>query len=212
MIYPFLSWESCSSVFAEDPNECVYEYAGDVLNEEESGKQTRIGKFRAYYIDVERSMNERISLSDVLDAHSQETFDYFDDIFGENSPEFSDAVDQLLNSEIFQTNLLILDRLELLPRYRGDLLGLKIMAHMITRFSPGAGVVAIKPYPLQLEDADASDDEWRSKLLLDKFQSEEKLSTEALIDYYGKLGFEVLPETPYMVLSTSKQLADFEET
>ena len=156
-------------------------------------------------------MNERMSLSDVLDAHSQETFDYFGDIFGENSPEFSDAVDQLLNSEIFQTNLLILDRLELLPRYRGNLLGLKIMAHMITRFSPGAGVVAIKPYPLQLEDTDASDDEWRSKLLLDKFQSEEISSTEALINYYGKLGFEVLPETPYMVLSTSKQLADFEE-
>ena len=211
MIYPFLSWESCSSVFAGEPNECVYEYAGDVLNEEESGKQTRIGKFRAYYIDVERSMNERMSLSDVLDAHSQETFDYFDDIFGENSPEFSDAVDQLLNSEIFQTNLLILDRLELLPSYRGYLLGLKIMAHMITRFSPGAGVVAIKPYPLQLEDTDASDDEWRSKLLLDEFQSEEISTTEALINYYGKLGFEVLPETPYMVLSTSKQLADFEE-
>lgn len=134
----------------------------------------------------------------MLDAYSH-THEYHEDLFGANCPGFSDGVEELLEFKIDGINLLILDRLELLPKYRGNLLGLKVMSHMITRFSPGAGVVAIKPFPLQMEKSE--NETWRSKLKLDDFPKEEASSKRALSRYYEKLGFLRLPNSPFMVLS-----------
>ena len=86
---------------------------------------------------------------DVLDTHA-ETVEYYDVIYGRSESEFNDTLLSLLNDDIFLSNLLIIDRLEILPSYRGRNLGLIIMRRLIQRFSWGVGVIAIKPFPLQL--------------------------------------------------------------
>lgn len=46
--------------------------------------------------------------------------------------------------EIWNFNLLILDRVEILPKYRGGGIGLLVLTSLIERFSAGAGVVGMK--------------------------------------------------------------------
>lgn len=200
-----LSWQSSSLVeeFGE-PDDLIYLYYGDVLGIGEDDSRSRIGKFRAQYVDVGRAMNKREAIFDVLDCHSSSTVEYFEPIFGENSPCFSEAVEEVTNGEADGCNLLILDRLELLPMFRGHNIGLKILRHMMVRFSPGAGLIALKAFPLQLEceSTDAEERIWREQLGLETFVQDEKLSISKLQSYYSKLGFRLLPDSKFMVFAT----------
>ena len=66
--------------------------------------------------------------------------------------DFNENFLEVVGHEVSDYNLLILDRLEIIiPQYRGKKLGLTILHHMIERFSAGASIVAMKPFPLQFE-------------------------------------------------------------
>ncbi|MBD5770749.1 hypothetical protein [Marinomonas colpomeniae] len=198
-----LKWGSTSLVeeFGE-PDRLIYEYYGAINRVDEYEESTRVGKFRAQYVDVVRAINEHEDIFEVMDCHSSSMLEYFDPIFGKNSTGFSDLVMETLNHSINDENLLILDRVELLPEFRGEKIGLKALRHMMTRFSAGAGIVALKAFPLQYE-AHRDDDLWRSKLLLEDFESNQNFSIEKLKNYYEKLGFKRLPDTDIMIFSTA---------
>jgi len=75
---------------------------------------------------------------------------------------------------------------------------------MIARFSAGASIVAMKPFPLQFEPIrDGDRKKWRDKMCLDQFSTDENIAKEKLHDYYHKLGFIHLSGTPMMVVSTA---------
>jgi hypothetical protein len=100
--------------------------------------------------DSTRLTRNKTNLFDIFDAHSDSTAEYDNSLFDPEKADFSDNLRQLLKDEIFGLSLLIIDRLELLPGYRGQNLGLIIMRRLIERFSTSAGVVAIKPFPYKL--------------------------------------------------------------
>jgi GNAT superfamily N-acetyltransferase len=202
-----LSWESTSVIDDEfgEPDNVIYPYCGDVLGVDENNNRTKIGKFNALYVDVGRAMDEQEQILDVLDCHSSSTAEYFEPIFGNNAPWFSGAVEKISRGEFVGFNLLILDRLEILPEFRGRGLGLKVLRHMMVRFSPGAGVIAMKVFPLQHESEQTAEDEdkraWRKLLSLDSFIDDEEISTAKLKVYYERLGFESLPNSNFMVFN-----------
>ncbi|MGH8565608.1 MAG: hypothetical protein ACREXW_16550 [Gammaproteobacteria bacterium] len=154
---------------------------------------------------MERAVNEGTHIFDVLDAHSSHLVEYFEPIFGTNAPDFSNRLMRLLKHDLVGSNLLVLDRLEVLPQYRGQQVGLDVMRHMLRRFSAGAGAVAIKPFPLQFEVSPPGDDEmkWREELQLERLPKDKRLATSKLCDYYKKLGFIRLGRTPFMVRATT---------
>lgn len=80
----------------------------------------------------------------------------------------------VLGDDIWNFNLLILDRVELLPRYRGNSSGLIVLRSLIERFGAGAGVVGMKPFPLQFEPKASNDSKWRRRLKLEEFPSDIK--------------------------------------
>lgn len=206
MIFPILSWQSSTYVEGTgEPEDYIYNYFGKIHHVTETERRILIGKFQAYYVDVGLAVDEGRSIFDVLDAYAQ-TFEYHDDLFGENAPQFSEKIEDALGYDIDGLNLFILDRLEILPKYRGTKVGLSVLSRLIKRFSAGAGVVAMKPFPLQLEKPSSDDDAWRNKLKLNEFSDEEDISKKKLVEYYSRLGFIQLPNSPYMVLGTASLL------
>lgn len=148
-----------------------------------------------------------------MDEHSEHVSAYHAPIFGDQSPSFSEEVFRAIDGEIVENNLLILDRLELLPDIRGRGIGLKIIRHMINRFGAGAGLVGIKPFPLQLEGQltpEKNISVWRKQLNLDKYPQNESEATKKLRNYYSKVGFKDLPGTPYMVFSTAYRIPNID--
>ena len=208
-----LSWSGESyAEESEEPSDFIYETSGDLFAVGgETDERELAGKFRLYYVDVDRAINDDVSVFDVLDSYSQ-TIGYYD-LFDPNSPDLSDHVINLLENDVFGSNVLILDRLEILPKFRGKCAGLAVMSEMIRRFSAGAALVAIKPFPLQFEPAPASDDEkeWRTDLGLAKLPKAKGIATKKLFDYYSRLGFRRFGRTPFMVRGTGRPLPSFRE-
>ena len=87
-----MRWTAESRVFdSGEPDNFIYETSGDLVNVDDDDGQSLVGKFRIYYVDVERALNEGMSIFDVFDTYSN-TVEYYGAIFGANSPDFSDHV------------------------------------------------------------------------------------------------------------------------
>ncbi len=199
-----MRWSS-ESIVSEypDPHDFVYETSGDLYDLGKYEDREFIGRFRVYYVDIERAMNQREPIYNVFDGHSAEVEEFYEPIFRSEGYDFNENLLEIVNHEVSSYNLLILDRLEILPQYRRKKLGLTILHHMIERFSAGASIVAMKPFPLQFEQiGDEDKKKWRDKMGLDQFPTNENIAKEKLYTYYRKLGFINLTGTPMMVIST----------
>lgn len=107
---------------------------------------------------------------------------------------------------------MILDRVEILPKYRGGGIGLLVLTSLIERFGAGAGVVGMKPFPLQLEPKQSRDSSaWVKRLRLGDLPRDAKVATEKLKRYYEKLGFVRMRSTPFMFRSMSWALPSVEQ-
>lgn len=203
-----MNWMSDSFVGCTgEPDDLIYETSGDLVSIDDEDKRELVGKFRLFYVDVERADDEGIAIWAVLDAHSAATAEYYEPLF--DGEGFSDRILDLIDHEVAGRNVLILDRLEILPKYRGRKLGLEVMRHMIRRFSSGTGIVAIKPFPLQGEVIPTSEEtkKWRADLALDQLPTDQIVATTKLREYYSQIGFVSLDATPFMVRATAWQLS-----
>lgn len=147
---------------------------------------------------------------EVLDAH-QHTLEYAEVILDRQQSPYSLRLSKLLGDELWNLNLLILDRLEILPKYRGCGAGLFVPLALIERFGSGAGVVAMKPFPLQFEPKHSRESSWQRRLRLRNLPSDHKTSNKKLKQYYSKLGFVEMKSTPFMFWNMSWSLPTFEE-
>lgn len=113
-----------------------------------------------------------------------------------------ERIERLLERDVSYGNVLILDRLEILPQFRGHGLGAEVIRRLIERFSPGADLVAMKPFPLQLEANPCDQGAWRDKLQLEGLSRNAARSTSKLRRYYAAIGFKHLRGTQHMFLCT----------
>lgn len=90
--------------------------------------------------------------------------------------------------------VLVLDRTEILPAFRGKHLGMWADLRCIDTFGGADGLVVAMPYPLQF-----SGDEWveknRERLGLDEFDGDRQKAFEMLTAYWQQMGYEKLTET-----------------
>jgi len=214
---PFFVFQVDSARFLlkpDDPGDYLYPICGRITEMDDDEGDILVGKFRLYYVDIASAIDTGfIDVFDIFDSHSDSTAEYYDSLFDPDTTGFSENLQQLFNYEIFGLSLLIIDRLELLPGYRGKNLGLTIMRRLIQRFSPGAGVVAIKPFPLQFEQSIPAEDKigWHAEMQLSSFRETEQDSIRKLQNHYGKLGFVEMKSTPHMILSTARRLPSIEK-
>lgn len=181
-----------------DPSHYMYITEGTVVGEDEADGTVEVGRFRLFYIDVCAAMNAGASVFDIFDC-TQETCDYYAAIFDVGTLAPSPALRRLFKDEVWPGNTLILDRLEILPEFRGYNLGLAVIRRLIERFGAGAAVVAMKPFPLQHEYArDEEEREWQLKMKFDHLDQDQQRATAKLRRHYAKLGFKLMKSTPFM--------------
>ena len=195
----------------EEPEDFIHEISGRILcGDARTDRDHIAGMFRVYYADFELGQNHNVSAHYILDAH-QHTLDYAEAVLDSDGAPFPRRLYNLLGDDIWNFNLLILDRVELLPRYRGNSSGLIVLRSLIERFGAGAGVVGMKPFPLQFEPKASNDSKWRRRLKLEEFPSDIKRSTRKLRAYYERLGFVPMKSTSFMFLSMSWALPSVQQ-
>jgi len=204
-----LKWkDEYAGWFHGEPSAFVHDIEGSVVEITE-GDQAIAGRFVVYYLDIAGALTAHYPLFDVMDA-LQVTTDYWSALL-ESDGRLRPELERLVGDPPFDLNLLILDRLELLPAYRGRGLGLRVLCEMIRRFSPGAGIVAMQPFPLQFQNrrGEVETDPWRRSLKLPGGVKRSALQT--LRRHYAKLGFVRVPKTDLMIRSTEWPLPSLKD-
>ena len=196
-------------VTSDDPERFIYDTIGKiVLYDADGDSRLRVGDFRLTFVDVEGAIAARESVLDVFDAERR-TLEYFEALYDIDSASFTRAVhDAAGGASIFCPNLLILDRLTILPRHRGHGVGLAVLIQLMRRFGPGAGLIAMKPFPLQLEATPPEDASARRGLRLSVFPKNGRAATAELWRYYSKLGFRLVRGTKMMVFDPFSPLPE----
>jgi len=182
-----------------DPGCFLYGVAGEVLSVAvrhagggEDEARELAGKFELYYADMEAAVDANVSPFDVLDS-VRHASDYYEPVYGGPEGGLSPELEKLLGEAPRERNLLILNRLEILPKFRGRDIGLQVLRRLMQRFSAGAGVVGMKPVPLQLQAAHAAQDrQWRETLRLDAFAQDPAAAQARLERHCARLGFRRL--------------------
>jgi hypothetical protein len=114
-------------------------YEGDLFvflddEQENDDREHPAGQVRLFVLNADAAESEGESLFDVLDERA-ETAAYIH-LLEDDAGNFSREVCKILGEEVvFCRNILILDRLEILPRFRGQQLGLKyVWPHWVALF------------------------------------------------------------------------------
>lgn len=202
----------------EEASRYLQQWTGRIeWTDPESGEgPLMIGAFSLCFADLGGALVDEVSRFDVFDT-SQATFEIFETLFDLGTYELSDPVKELAfgpHEDPFTEGVLMIDRLTVLPAYRGHAMGLAAMKCIIEQFRAASGIVVIKVFPLQFEAAPLHDgprDIPRSDLALDSFARSERVARTRLKKYYGRLGFVPVPRTEYMVLDPNRKLPSYEE-
>ena len=117
-----------------------------VANEDFSHHK-KVGTATALLARLEKAAEDGVDCVEVLDARSADTALYLD-LFNVKQSRYSGWVERTLQP--FGRNLLMLDRIQLLPEYRGNGYGLYAAYALISSFAPSDGLVACIPAPFEL--------------------------------------------------------------
>jgi hypothetical protein len=207
-VYFNCDFRTCVDELSDDPSAFLTEYAGELFVVDEDGEKRELaGKARIFVLNADAAERADTPLFDVLDYRA-ETAPYIELLNLQEAGNFSPAVCKLLAEEmVMSQNMLILDRLEVLPEFRGEKLALRFMQAVIHRFAMGCRIVALKAYPLQFEasESDQNSDGWRSRLSLESLSSSEKVATAKLKSYYAREGFVSVKGTSLMILDLDQR-------
>lgn len=195
----------------QEPNSFHKYIEGAIRLSSFEGTKVRVGSFSIIVIDVEAAVNAKVGMFDMFDCSSR-TVDYFDLYTGDM--DFAPNVIEALGGEDRWTpNMLILERLELLPKFRGREIGLRVLRWLQFHFGTGCGIVAIKPYPLQFEGGSPDENKDKPdfvKMGWGQFGDSFEVSLSKLLQYYGRLGFNAVTGTPFMVADPIRPLHTLE--
>jgi GNAT superfamily N-acetyltransferase len=163
-----------------------------------SDEDKLVGKVRLFYLDKGAILETNIGLFDLFDIRG-ETEPFYSALIDHVTQEFKSDLEEILGDYIIDLNLLIIDRLEILPEFRGNNIGLECLRRCLQQYAHGCGVVALKCFPLQFEGRELDDPAWRRKMQLGKLSKDPKRSLAKLKKYYASLGFKIIPGTDFMV-------------
>lgn len=159
---------------------------------------TLAGKLRLFYLDLGAILETNISVFNLFDIRS-ETAPFYSALIDTETGDFRSDLESTLGEYILGLNLLIIDRIEILPEFRGKKLGLECLRLCLQQYARDCGVVALKCLPLQFECAEMGEPAWCRRMELGKLSRDHKRSSAKLRKYYATLGFKVLPGNDIMV-------------
>lgn len=168
----------------------------------DNGGRRLVGKFEVYYLDLELAWQHNMSTYEVFDAMPS-TVKFYDGLFDfDDEQSFNPNLVDLFGHESTSCNVLIMNRLEILPEFRGKASGLLVIKTLLQRLGIGAAFACMHVVPLQSTTMpERAKSEWYRSLMLERFDPNLDIATTKLVRYFEKLGFRSLDHSPFMFYS-----------
>lgn len=185
-----------SCLFEEVPEYYVTEINGEIIFINENDEDTIGGKVKYFFINIKNSVFKADYLLDLV----SNTEPFIGEIYRPDGFSFKKKIENLSMFGMLSLNLLILDRLEILPEFRGNNYSSRIIDDGIKMFGANAGLITLKAFPLQFEykDENKLQSEWNKNMNLDILEKNEERALKKLIEFYKQLGFKKISSNNIM--------------
>lgn len=124
---------------AAEPDDFLLEISGEIIDGE---TEAVAGHFRAFYADLELASSCEQGPRDVLGGCHQ-TGEFVDALLAPDDSVFSEDVQRCLRWDIFGSNVLVIDEVDVLPELHPSAVALLALRCIIERFRGGAAIVAM---------------------------------------------------------------------
>jgi hypothetical protein len=167
----------------------------------ERGNEEDVGYIKASLVQFGEAMDHGISTERLGDGIDGNIAEYWELLFDLDTGCWKEEVQD--EYEASGCDLLIIDCMEIRPRWRGLGVGPTAVDRTIDIFGPGCGLVACKPWPLQFTPAFARDRKALNRLKAPGVGRDE--AVRKLRAYWSRLGFWPLGETGIHLLGMAQR-------
>ena len=199
-----IRFDTIAPLLPDDPHDYIREIDGtlNIFDEDLEEFSIPVGRVSAYKVEIALAAQAKEPILFVFDSVNDELSDYFSNLFDED--DFSSEIQSMLEPASGR-DLLIIDRVEIDPEFRGKNLGLIAAMKTIETFSGGCAYVTLRPCPLQF-GLYRNDAKKLKTLKYDEFEKTESRARKRLQKYWGQLGFKQIRDTDVFILSTAYNL------
>jgi hypothetical protein len=171
---------------------------------EDRGKEEDAGYIKASLVQFGGAIDHGISTERLGDGIDGNIAEYWELLFDLDTGCWKEEVQD--EYEASGCDLLIIDCMEISPKFRGTGVAPTAIDRTIDIFGPGCGLVACKPWPLQFTPSFARDRKALKRLKAPVIGRDE--AVRKLKAYWSRLGFWPLGETGIHVLGMAQRGSD----
>lgn len=183
----------------------VYSILGKIFaKSEDSADEEDAGCIKASLVQFGEAMDHGISTERLGDGIDGSIAEYWERLFDLDTGYWREEIQD--EYEASPCDLLIIDCMEIRPKWRGMGVGPAAVDRTIDIFGAGCGLVACKPWPLQFTPAFARDRKALKRLKAPVVGRDEAL--RKLRAYWSRLGFWPLGETGIHLLGMAQRGSD----
>ena len=168
---------------------------------EDRGNEENVGYIKASLVQFGEAMDHGISTERLGDGIDGNIAEYWELLFDLDTGSWKEEVQD--EYEASGCDLLIIDCMEIRPRWRGLGIGPAAVDRTIDIFGPGCGLVACKPWPLQCTPAFARDQKALKRLKAPGVGRDE--AVRKLRAYWSRLGFWPVGQTGIHLLGMAQR-------
>jgi GNAT superfamily N-acetyltransferase len=179
-----------STSLREEPadDDFVHEISGRILASCDDEEDEDAGALHASLVQFNEALQHGIDTNRIGDGISGEVAEYWECLFDVNTGDLKPEIQ--VEYETVGCNLLIIDFIEVYPKFRGHGIGLAGVQRVVDVFGAGCALVAGMPQPLQFSPSFASDPDKLNRLQAPNFPKRQ--STHKLQNYWSRAGFRPL--------------------
>jgi len=194
--YTMESFDGC-----EGPEKYLNHYALEIWQGDEEGRPTILaGKGDLYNIRIEAALNGDEEILDLFDYQAS-LLDLGNAIFDFKEEKLKKDVMNFCSHKIYIPNIFFINRLELLPQFRGHGLGKKVVRDICHRFACTSELFVSKAFPLQFESKVIQCPEsWDEQMEFQRLEQDEEKATYKLYSYYQSLDFSNILKNDFFFL------------
>ncbi len=179
----------------------VHSIAGKIIAETQEIAEQEVGHLEAMLVQFDDALDYGIDTFRLGDGLSGEISEYWERLFHVETGYIKQ--DLQADYEVLSMDLLIVEHLELHPKFRGLGLGEAAINRTIDVFGTNCGFVACQPWPMQFTPAAKADPAVLARLALPDIK--EGVAVEKLRKYVARIGFWSLGDTGIYVMSMSQR-------
>jgi GNAT superfamily N-acetyltransferase len=173
-----------------DPSDFIMVYEGKVIGMLDDDRERKIGNLTVYLVERGRVLNEGISLFDVMDCLDGDSCDCFANLFDHESEQLKPEVERMLSEDrACLIDMMLIERLELHPEFRGQGLGKAIALRAIQKLGANCGVITCVPVPLQFTGLGPNDPSPKGM----------RLAQQRVRGFWEGVGFVRIPASDYYI-------------